>query len=56
MPVTRDSRIPMAQIHRLYGGAMSPEEVLRSVENAEGSAKFYADLYLGLYYESARTG
>ena len=50
--VTDDARIPMAQIQRLFAGAMTPEEVLRVGEEAGGAGKFYADLYVGLYYEA----
>ena len=52
IPVTRDSRIPMAQIQQLFAGSMTPEEVLRVGEEAGGTASFYADLYVGLYYEA----
>ena len=52
IPVTRDSRVPMAQIQQLFAGNMTPEEVLRAGEEAGGTAKFYADLYVGLYYEA----
>ncbi len=52
IPVTRDSRVPMAQIQQLFAGTMTPEEVLRAGEEAGGTAKFYADLYVGLYYEA----
>jgi lipoprotein NlpI len=52
IPVTRDSRVPMAQIQQLFAGTMAPEEVLRVGEEAGGTAKFYADLYVGLYYEA----
>lgn len=52
IPVTRDSRIPMAQIQQLFAGTMTPEEVLRAGEEAGGTAKFYADLYVGLFYEA----
>jgi lipoprotein NlpI len=50
--VTRDSRVPMAQIQQLFAGTMTPEEVLRAGEEAGGTASFYADLYVGLYYEA----
>jgi len=52
IPVTRDSRVPMAQIQQFFAGTMTPEEVLRIGEKAGGTAKFYADLYVGLYYEA----
>jgi lipoprotein NlpI len=53
MSVTRDSRIPMAEIQELFAGTLTPEEVLRAQEEAGGPAKFYADLYVGLYYEAS---
>jgi lipoprotein NlpI len=54
IPVTRDSRIPMPQIQQLFAGTMSPEQVLRAGEEAGSTAKFYADLYVGLYYEALK--
>lgn len=50
--VTRDSRAPMSQIHQMFAGLMTPEEVLQVGEQAGGEAQFYADLYVGLYYEA----
>lgn len=50
--VTRDPRAPMSQIQQLFAGLMTPEEVLQIGEKAGGEAKFYADLYAGLYYEA----
>jgi lipoprotein NlpI len=52
IPVTRDSRVPMAEIQQLFAGEMTPEAVLREVDEAGDLAKFYADLYIGLYYEA----
>ena len=52
IPVTRDSRVPMSQIQQLFAGMMMPEEVLRAGKKAGGTARFYADLYVGLYYEA----
>jgi lipoprotein NlpI len=52
IPVTRDSRIPMAQIQQMFAGTATPEEVLHAGETAGGTAKFYAELYVGLYYEA----
>jgi lipoprotein NlpI len=51
MPVTRDRRIPMFQIHRLYGGKGTEEEVVEAAASAAENAHFYQDLYLGLYHE-----
>jgi lipoprotein NlpI len=50
--VTNDGRVPMAQIQQLFAGNKTPEDVLRVGEEAGGTAKFYADLYVGLYYEA----
>jgi lipoprotein NlpI len=50
--VTRDSRVPMAQIQQLFAGTTSPESVLRAGEEVGGMARFYAELYVGLYYEA----
>ena len=50
--VTRDSRAPMAQIQNLFAGTMTPDEVLRATEDSQDTAKFYADLYVGLYYDA----
>jgi lipoprotein NlpI len=50
--VSDDPRIPMAQIQQMYGGTMTPDDVLRVGEEAGGAAQFYADLYVGLYYEA----
>jgi len=52
IPVTRDSRAPMAQIQQLFAGTLKPDEVLRAGREAGGTAQFYADLYVGLYYEA----
>ena len=52
IPVKRDSRVPMMQIQQLFAGTITPEEVLRIGEKAGGTAKFYADLYVGLYHEA----
>lgn len=50
--VSRDSRVPMAQIQQMFAGKTTPDEVLRAGNDAGGAAKFYADLYVGLYYEA----
>jgi lipoprotein NlpI len=52
IPVTGDSRIPMGHIQQLFAGTKTPEDVLRAGEEVGGTAKFYADLYVGLYYEA----
>jgi tetratricopeptide (TPR) repeat protein len=50
--VTVDPRVPMAQIQQMFAGTITPEDVLRVGERAGGTAKFYADLYAGLFYEA----
>jgi len=58
IPITGDSRVPMAQVHSLFAGKARPEDVLKAAEAGDPkSAKrdgqlFYAHLYLGLYYEA----
>lgn len=52
LPVTRDRRVPMAEILQMFAGKLPPEEVARAGEQTGGVAKFYADLYVGLYYEA----
>lgn len=58
LPIEGDGRIPMMTLHRFYRGKATEEEVLKEVEADEVSAaeragrRFYADLYLGLYYEA----
>lgn len=56
--VTRDSRVPMAEIQKLFAGKLKPEDVLARAEKVkEGdgeftSAHFYANLYVALWYEA----
>jgi lipoprotein NlpI len=50
--VTRDARIPMAQIQQMFAGERTPEEVAEVAKKADGTAEFYADLYVGLYHEA----
>lgn len=52
IPVTRDLRVPMAEIQQMFAGTLSPEDVLQKSKDADDTAKFYADLYVGLYYEA----
>jgi lipoprotein NlpI len=58
IPVTKDSRVPMKQVLELFAGKIKPQDVLAAAEKAglEGEmlteARFYANLYVALYYES----
>lgn len=51
LPVGPDARVPMRQVYELFKGAMTPEQVL-SAAGTSLSGQFYANLYLGLYYEA----
>lgn len=58
IPVTKDSRVPMKQVLELFAGKLQPKDVLAAAENADlkgeplKEARFYANLYVALYYES----
>jgi lipoprotein NlpI len=59
LKIKDDRRVPMMQVHALYAGRLKPEEVLAAARAGEPSPEelnarlFYAELYLGLYYEAA---
>ncbi len=50
IPIPEDTRVPMMQIHALFGGKGAVDDVLKPARGRE--ALFYAHLYLGLYYEA----
>ena len=58
IPIDGDSRVPMAQVHALFAGKLKPEDVMTAATagGVRGELKerqvFYANLYLGLYYEA----
>src|SRR3954462_14779628 len=58
IPITGDFRVPMAEIHELFRGTKSPDDVLKATNKANPSdlelegRNFYAHLYLGLYFEA----
>jgi lipoprotein NlpI len=58
IPVSKDSRVPMKQVLELFAGKLKPQDVLDAAENAKlkdeelKEARFYAHLYVALYYES----
>jgi lipoprotein NlpI len=52
LSVTKDPRVPMAQIQEMFAGKKPPGEVLKLGEAGGDVAAFYADLYAGLYYEA----
>jgi lipoprotein NlpI len=51
LPVGPDARVPMRQVYEMFRGAMTPEMVLKTA-GARDAARFYAELYVGLYYEA----
>jgi len=52
IPITEDPRVPMHEIHQLFAGTATPAHVTKAAEGAGVRAKFYADLYIGLYLEA----
>ncbi|MFA6542927.1 MAG: tetratricopeptide repeat protein [Limisphaerales bacterium] len=57
IPIEGDGRVPMAQVHQLFGGKARPEDVLAAAkaapaETRAGEPLFYAHLYLGIYFEA----
>jgi lipoprotein NlpI len=59
IPIRSDARVPMMQVHALFAGTATPEDVLRAAKagqprEAELQQRlFYAHLYIGLYLEAA---
>jgi lipoprotein NlpI len=51
LPVGPDPRVPMRQVYLLLQGKQTPDEVLKAA-GREPSAQFYAELYVGLYFEA----
>lgn len=56
--VTKDARVPMAEIQKLFAGKLKPEDVLAAAEKVQADtepgteARFYAHLYVALWYEA----
>ena len=50
LPIKDDARVPMMQIYALFAGKGKVESIIAAAREPE--AKFYADLYLGLYFEA----
>ena len=53
LPVGPDARVPMRQIYEMFRGALEPEQVLEAA-GSQVAAQFYAQLYVGLYFEAIR--
>jgi lipoprotein NlpI len=51
LPVGPDQRSPMREIYEMFKGTMSPEAVLKAGSQT-ASGRFFAELYVGLYYEA----
>jgi lipoprotein NlpI len=58
IPIQGDSRVPMMQVHALFAQKLKPEDVLAAARANNPPPPrlkqqlFYANLYLGLYYEA----
>jgi len=58
IPIAGDYRVPMTEIYELFRGKATPDDVLKATKKANPSdtelegRKFYAHLYLGLYFEA----
>ena len=59
IPIERDGRVPMMQVHALFAGQLKPDDVLAAAKAGNPAPAeldnhlFYAHLYLGLYHEAA---
>lgn len=59
LKIKDDPRVPMMQVYALYAGRAKPDDVLAAARADEPSPEelnnrlFYAELYLGLYFEAA---
>ena len=58
LEIENDSRIPLMEIYGLFRGELTPQDVITASEKENPDPikvnvqKFYANLYLGLYYEA----
>ncbi|HEV7224637.1 MAG TPA: tetratricopeptide repeat protein [Pirellulales bacterium] len=59
LKIKDDPRVPMMQVHALYAGRATPDDVLAAAQAGGPSPEelnqrmFYVELYLGLYFEAA---
>jgi lipoprotein NlpI len=58
-PLGKDARVPMKEVYALFKGQAKPDDVLKAANAGNPSSaeqrkewRFYAHLYLGLYYEA----
>jgi lipoprotein NlpI len=52
LPVGPDQRSPMREIYEMFRGTMTPEAILAAGGTQPSSARFFAELYVGLYYDA----
>jgi lipoprotein NlpI len=57
LPIESDRRAPMMQIYEMFKGQMTPEQVIQIAKETSDATEthapsFYAQLYVGLYYEA----
>ena len=52
LPVGSDNRVPMTQIYEMFQGKRKPEQVLAAA-GSQPRAQFYAELYVGLFFEAS---
>jgi lipoprotein NlpI len=51
LPVGPDSRVPMREVHQMFRGVATEEDVLKAAGNLP-AGQFYAHLYVGLHSEA----
>jgi len=51
LPVGPDQRSPMREVYQMFQGTLSPEKVIEAGAGSV-SGQFFAQLYVGLYYEA----
>lgn len=52
IPIKDDTRVPMKQVHDLFAGTGTQDDVFLAAQGKGSSALFYAYLYVGLYQEA----
>lgn len=51
LPVGPDQRSPMREVYQMFQGTLPPEKVIEAGRQSV-SGRFFAELYVGLYYEA----
>ena len=51
LPVGPDQRSPMREIYQMFRGTLTPEAIL-TAGGTQLSSRFFAELYVGLYYDA----